>query len=326
VRGYFYGSGPDDARLAEMLGIARAVRVQRAGSDLEARLDEAETILASRPPYNRAIKKRWRGWYLEIRWNEPFPRFQLVRATRHVGSQYFGPFFGRRLPDEIRRLTEKLFRLRSCRDPVRPDPGGSACLQYELGLCSAPCIKAVGLNEYRAQMRSAARLLSDAGYAWELHRKLEQSRDEASRRLAFERAAETQARLEWLQQLEDYRFALESDGGLRSWLIVLPGPAEEERVLLPVAQGRVLPRKRVSWQVDEWIPAVEDACYAVRVGQLRASSVFPPEEMVPSMLVTRWLENGAPDGLVFDLTRQGSVDVISRLRRSPAEALAGPRS
>jgi len=175
-------------------------------------------------------------------------------------------------------------------------------------------------------MRAAARLLSDAGYAWELHRKLEESRDDASRRLAFEEAAQAQARLEWLQQLESFRFALDSDAGLRSWLIVLPGPGEQDRVLLPVAQGRVLPRRRVPWEANEWIPAIEDACYAVRVGQLRASSVFPPEEMVPSMLVTRWLENGAPDGLAFDLGRQGSDDVIRRLRQSPAEALAGPPS
>lgn len=318
VRSYFYGSGPSDARLAEMLQIARGVSVVRTGTDLEARLEEAETILERRPPYNRAIKKRWRGWYLEIRWNEPFPRLGLVRSARRAGAQYFGPFWGRRVPEQIRRLTEKTFRLRTCRESLRPDPEGTACIQHELGLCTAPCIKRAGLNAYRRQVRAAARLLSDRSHGLTLRRRLESARDTASQKLEFERAAELQARLGWLEELEAYRFALESDGRAGSWLIVLPGAADEERVLQPVASGKVLRRRRVAWLPGRWEEAVEDACYAVRVGELQAHSVFPPEEVVPSMLVTRWLEEGAPDGRAFDLRRRDSNQVIEALRRDAA--------
>ncbi|MGH7540298.1 MAG: GIY-YIG nuclease family protein, partial [Gemmatimonadota bacterium] len=166
VRSYFYGGGPDAARLAEMLRIARGVHVHPTGSDLEARLEEADRILADTPPYNRALKRRGQGWYLEARWSEPFPRLRVVRRPRRSGSRYFGPFSGRRLPERIGRLVEKILRLRSCAGPVRPDPGATPCIQHELGLCTAPCARRAGIDEYRRQVRHAVRLLSDPAYGW----------------------------------------------------------------------------------------------------------------------------------------------------------------
>src|SRR5688572_30264068 len=74
VRGYFYGGGPRSERTAEMLALARRVEWRATGSDLEARLDEARRIVATRPVYNRALRNRSRGWYLEIDWRDPFPR------------------------------------------------------------------------------------------------------------------------------------------------------------------------------------------------------------------------------------------------------------
>jgi excinuclease UvrABC nuclease subunit len=296
-----------------MLRMARAVRVLRTGTDLEARLEEAETILQDRPPYNRAIKRRWRGWYLEIGWSDPFPRLRIVRAARHRGAQYFGPFWGRRIPQDICRLVEKICRLRTCHETIRPGPGASACIQHELALCSAPCIRTVGIDAYRAQVRNAARLLSSQLATLELCNRMEAARRQATGRLEFEEAARHQARLEWLEQLETYRFALEPDAGPRSWLVVLPGVEPDQRVVVPVARGRVLARRQLCSSNAGWRSSVEDACYAVRVQELRAASVFPPEAAVPSMLVTRWLQQGSPDGQAFDLDRYTSHDVVQRL-------------
>lgn len=325
VRGYFYSGGPEDARLAEMLRIARAVDVHPTGSDLEARLEEADRILRDRPPYNRALKRRWRGWYLELRWAEPFPRLRVVRRARRADSRCFGPFRGRRVPERIGRLVEKIFGLRSCAEAIRPDPAATPCMQHDLGLCSAPCAARAGIDEYREQVRHASRLLADARYAGELRRRCERARDAAAARLAFEEAARYQARLRWLEELEGYRFALEDDGRERSWLIVLPGAAEGERVLQPVALGRVLRRKRVAWRAGEWEEAVEDACYAVRVAELRAPSVLSPADSVPSLMVARWLEEGSPDGTALDLTALDAARAVARLRDGEPVA-PGPTS
>jgi excinuclease UvrABC nuclease subunit len=322
VRGYFYGDGPRNPRLSEMLRMARQVTVQSTGSDLEARLEEADRILTEKPPYNRALKRRWRGWYLEIRWNEPFPRLRVVRRTRCTGSRYFGPFWGRHLPERIRRLTEKTYGLRSCTEPVQPDPTFSPCIQYDLRLCGAPCAKLVGIDRYRDQVEAAARSLADAEFARDMRDRCVRARDAATERLEFEEAARHQVRLSWMDELEELRFALEPDGDGGSWLIVLPGTKPECRVLQPVASGRVLRRRPVEWRRGRWESAVEDACYAIRVGEIRAPTVLEPIDSVPSLMITRWISEGAPDGLAVNLRNRDASDVIRRLRREPLEATA----
>ncbi len=315
VRSYFYGGGPDNARLHEMLRIARAVGARQTGSDLEARLEEAERIVRERPPYNKALKRGGAGWYLELRWNEPFPRLRVVRRPRRTGARYVGPFRGRRLPERIARLVEKICRLRNCHGAIRPDAAASPCIQFDLGLCTAPCVRRVGLDAYRRQAAVAARLLEDGGYAWELYDRFERARDAASGRLEFERAALEQARLEWIEELEECRFALEDGGRERSWLIVLPGVGVRSRVVQPVAAGRVLPRRRVEWSDGAWQEPVEDACYAIRVAELRAPAVLSPRESVTSVMVRRWLEDGGPGGIAIDLTERDAGAAIALLER-----------
>lgn len=315
VRGYFYSGGPSNERLAEMLRIARGVEAHPAGSDLEARLVEAEWILDRRPPYNKALKGRGAGWYLELRRDEPFPRLRVVRRPRRGGARYAGPFRSRQLPERVRRLVEKTLRLRSCAEPIRPDGERTPCMQFDMGLCTAPCARRVGLNDYRRQARAAERLLAEPEFAWRLTDELTAARDAASEALAFERAATVQARLDWLEELETLRFALHPGAEPRSWLIVLPGPDAVDRTLQPVAHGQVLRRRRVTWVDGTWQKAVEDACYAVRVAELRSPVALSPRQSVPSAMVGRWLEEGGDDGHAIDLTRLDAAGAIHRLER-----------
>ena len=314
VRSYFYGGGPDDDRIAEMLRLARRVRVHRTGTDLEAKLVEADCIVSDGPRFNRALKNRSRGWYLEIDWSVPFPRLRVTRSARRSRARHFGPFRGRRIPAEIAELTRKVFMLRSCKGRLRPDAGESPCLQHGIGLCTAPCVAATGLNGYRSQVRKAERALDDAAYAQEIRRRLAADRDRLADALRFEEAADRQRRIEWLDELGEHRRFLERPRLDRSWLLLLPAATDDERVLVPVARGRVLGRRRLRWREPAaWRTGVEDACYAVRVAELQVEPVFPPEELVPSLIVTRWLEEGAPEGLAFDLESLDTAGVLERM-------------
>lgn len=317
VRGYFYGSGPRDERMALMVRLARGVRVHRAGSDLEAKLEEAERIERHRPAFNRVYKNRSRGWYLEIDWGDPFPRLRVVRSVRRARARYFGPFRGRRLPAEAAQLVEKALRLRTCAGAIRPDPGGSACLQHGIGQCSAPCVQAADLDAYRRQVADAERLLADPAYLPEVCARFRAERDEAEGRGATDEAIAWERRLAWLDQLDSYRYALERPRVDRSWLIVLPGAAERRGVLVPVARGRVLPRRRVEWDDVAWRDAVEEACYDVRIAELRVESAFPSAELIPSLIVTAWLADGAREGRAFDLDALETREVIAELARLP---------
>ncbi len=314
VRGYFYGGGPSDERIAHMVRLARRVRVRPTGTDLEARLEEAERIVAGRPRFNRMLKNQPTGWYIEIDWSRPFPRLRVVRSARKAGARYFGPFRGRRLPTEMAELARKVFRLRACKGRLRPDPRGSPCAQLGIGLCAGPCIARSGLNAYRALVREAERALEDPARAREVRERLVSERDLRSAELDFEGAGDAQRRIEWLDELESLRLASEKPWLDRSWLIVLPHAREEMRVLVPVARGRVLDRRDATRRAMG--EAVRDACYAVRVAELRAEPVFPPEELVPSLIVSRWLAEGAPEGVAVDLDRSDVERAMARLAAS----------
>lgn len=318
VRSYFYGGGPDDDRLAEMLRLSRRVRVRRTGSDLEALLEEAERIVRHRPRFNRALKNRARGWYVEIDLGAPFPRLRVTRSTRKSRARYFGPFRGRSFPEEVVELVRKAFRLRVCRESLMPDASGSPCLQHGIGLCTAPCVKKVGLDAYRAQVRRAVRCLEDAGATARFRAELAAERDRRSEAWAFEDALDLQRRIEWLDELEVRRHGLDQPWLDRSRLIVLPHALDARGVLVPVARGRVLSRHDVRWDDGTWRQSVRDACYAVRVAELRAGSVFPPEDLAPALIVARWIHEGDEEGLVLDLDELDDAGAVALLEREAA--------
>jgi len=314
VRGYYYGGGPKDERMALMVRLARRVAVEPAGSDLEAQLEEADRIERFRPAFNKALKNRSKGWYIEVDWGEPFPRLRVISRPRRPRSRYFGPYRGRRQPVEVVTLLEKILRLRSCAGSIRPDTDASPCLQHGIDQCTAPCVGLVGIDVYRAQVREAVRLLEAPEYQGTVHARLARRRDRAAAAGASDEAISWQRRLAWLEELDSYRHVLERPWVDRSWLIVLPGASEAQRVLIPVARGRVLERRKVPWTGSDWAEVVEDAIYTVRMRELQAEAVFQPADLAPSLIVTKWLESGAGEGLAFDLEKYDARVVIERLR------------
>jgi hypothetical protein len=320
VRGYFYGGGPKEERLVNMLRLARSVRAYRAGTDLEACLEEAEGIATHRPAFNRVGKNRSRGWYIEVDWSVPFPRFRVVRRTRRARAQYLGPYRGRRIPEDAVKLVEKIYRLRSCPGSIRPDPLGSPCLQHGIDQCSAPCVGLVGLDANRKQVRRAIAALVD----------FDAARKDAGRIRALLRRAERgglaevslQRRLQWFEELDSYRPGLQRPALERSGLIVLPAATPGHRVLVPVARGRVLPRATIDLGGPDWRGRLKDVCYEIRLEELRTESAFPVAALTLTLIVSAWVRDGERDGRLFDLDGGSAEDILLALEDEVPARLA----
>lgn len=221
------------------------------------------------------------------------------------------------MPSEAARLVEKVFRLRCCAGPIRPDATASPCLQHGIDLCTAPCVGLAGVDMYRKQVRAAVRVLADRGAAEDAILSCQTRRNASLEAGSVLEATGWEQRLMWLYELEDYRSVLERPQVERSWLIALPGAEPGAGVLLPMARGRVLQRHRVQWDAGSWEECVERVCYEVRIEELRAESVFAPGELTPSLIVTAWLERRGPnEGRVFDLDRLDSTAIVDALRQA----------
>ena len=92
--------------------------------------------------------------------------------------------------------------------------------------------------------------------------------------------------------------------------MILPHHLPERRVLLPLALGKALPMRETSRSGVRWRDALADACYAVRVRELRMDTVLEPGEMVVSLIVRRCLEAGAAGGRVYDLAQMRDDEVL----------------
>ncbi len=155
---------------------------------------EVDLIQLHKPRYN-VLHKYGGGYPLLLLTDESYPTIRVVRGTQHEG-QIFGPFFSTSKARRVKRLVHRVFKLRTC-DPMpeRKEP----CMDYHLGLCSAPCCGLIDKEAYGLSVRSAIALLS--GEVSPVLEELYQRVDKEMQRLNFERCAMLRDQIQALENL-----------------------------------------------------------------------------------------------------------------------------
>ena len=122
-------------------------------TELEALLLECNLIKQHRPRYNIRLKDDKNYPYVVLDFTRPFPQFRITRKVIPSPKlRYFGPYSAG--VNEIGRFLLKTFQIRDCSDSkfnnrTRP------CLNYEIGTCTAPCVKLVNEDDYGKQIQEA---------------------------------------------------------------------------------------------------------------------------------------------------------------------------
>ncbi|MFN0238648.1 excinuclease ABC subunit UvrC [Hydrogenobacter sp. Uz 6-8] len=155
---------------------------------------EVDLIQLHKPRYN-VLHKYGGGYPLLLITEDAYPTVRVVRGTEHAG-QLFGPFFSPSKAKRVKRLIHRVFKLRTCDPmPIRKEP----CMDYHLGLCSAPCCGLIDRDAYRLSVRSAVALLSGevSGVLEELYWRIEKEMHS----LNFERCAMLRDQIQALENL-----------------------------------------------------------------------------------------------------------------------------
>ncbi|RME77922.1 excinuclease ABC subunit UvrC [Candidatus Woesearchaeota archaeon] len=164
------------------------------GNEVEALLLENKLIKQHKPKYNVLLKDAKTYAYLKLT-DEQYPRLISTRSVDKKG-EFFGPFTDGSARNELRRLALKLFKLRTCRTLPK-----KACLNYHIGLCTAPCIGRVSQSDYAQQVEGARAFLR--GDVKDVVKKLRLEMKQASDKLLFEQALEKKRQIEAIEHLQE---------------------------------------------------------------------------------------------------------------------------
>ncbi|WP_313692567.1 excinuclease ABC subunit C [Halorarum halobium] len=191
VRSY---ADPRSARVRRMVRRADALEFAVTDTETQALLLEANLIKRHTPRFNVRLKDD-KSYPLVQLTDHPVPRIEVTRDPAE-GATVFGPFTDKGRVDTAVKALRETYGLRGCSDHKyagRDRP----CLDYEMGLCSAPCTGEIAEAEYRTDVESVTRFFE--GETGVLADPLTRAMDEAAREQEYERAANLRDRLDAIE-------------------------------------------------------------------------------------------------------------------------------
>ncbi|MFV0477454.1 MAG: excinuclease ABC subunit UvrC [Parahaliea sp.] len=210
VSSYFRASGLSEKTMALVSRIDN-IQVTVTSTEVDALLLEHNLIKSHRPPYNILLRDDKSYPYIFLSSRDPYPRLALHRGARRHKGEYFGPYPGAGAVRESLHLMQKVFKVRQCEDSYFSNRS-RPCLQYQIGRCTAPCVKLVSEEDYAAQVEHSRLFLS--GKSQQLMMQLADEMEQAAAVMAYEKAAVLRDQLAQLQQVQASQSIEGSSGDL----------------------------------------------------------------------------------------------------------------
>ena len=168
-------------------------------TETQALLLENDLIKQYKPKYNILLKDAKSYPYIYIS-NDKHPRLGLYRGKKNKSYEYFGPYPSAHVARDALALLKKIFKVRQCtnsfyRSRSRP------CLEYQIGLCSAPCVGKVSDVKYAQDVEMVNLFLN--GKSSRLLNQISKKMKQASIDLDFEAAANYRDQLIGLRTIQE---------------------------------------------------------------------------------------------------------------------------
>jgi len=168
-------------------------------TETQALLLENELIKQYKPKFNILLKDSKSYPYIYLS-NDVHPRLGMYRGKKNKNYNYFGPYPSSHIARDALALLKKIFKVRQCTNSfyrARSRP----CLEYQIGLCSAPCVGKISDNKYKQDVDMVSLFLN--GKASKLLNQVSQKMKNASIDLDFEAAAKYRDQLIGLRTIQE---------------------------------------------------------------------------------------------------------------------------
>ena len=168
-------------------------------TETQALLLENELIKQFKPKYNILLKDSKSYPYIYIS-NDEHPRLGMYRGKKNKNYHYFGPYPSSHIARDALALLKKIFKVRQCSNSfyrARSRP----CLEYQINLCSAPCVGKISNSKYEQDVDMVSLFLN--GKASKLLNQISQKMKKSSINLDFEAAAKYRDQLIGLRTIQE---------------------------------------------------------------------------------------------------------------------------
>ncbi|WP_414836467.1 excinuclease ABC subunit C [Candidatus Nanohalococcus occultus] len=273
---------PRTPRIGKMVQRADEIDYRTTDDEKEALLLEANLIKKFQPKYNIRLKDSKSYPVIQITDHE----YPAIEATRDPDEEatVFGPFTEMGRVENAIKAIRDLYGIRGCSD--RKFAGRDRpCLDYQMGICSAPCVGYVERDEYIEQVKKAKEFFrSDSS---KLLERITEQMNQAAEEKRFERAG----------TLRDYRDDLENlrgnknfrDTGIKHVLAVNQGL---DRIGMVLLEKNTIKNKRF-YRLNEQAESSLEALEAF-IKQFYASDSLPErivtEKQINDSEILEWLE------------------------------------
>ncbi|MYL67440.1 excinuclease ABC subunit C [Halorubrum distributum] len=298
VRSY---ADPRSGRIRGM--VERADRIEFAVTDTEtqALLLEANLIKRLRPRYNVRLKDD-KSYPLVAFSDHDVPRIEVTRDPE-AGAVAYGPFTDVGRVETVVKAVREVYGLRGCSDH-KYEGRDRPCLDYEMGICSAPCTGEISPEEYAEDVAAARRFFE--GETGVLADPLRRRMEAAAEANEFERAANLRDRLEAVEAFHGEGGEAVSDRSDDRTVDVLAAAVEGDtaRVArLHSERGQLVDRSR--HRLDA--AAVEDVD-----GGSSSADANTPAAVLAAFLAQYYAEREFPDAVLL-AERPADSDVVDWL-------------
>lgn len=195
----YFRSQLDSIKTRSLVSQIANVEYTLTHSETEALILENNLIKQFMPRYNVLLRDDKSYPYILLT-EHKHPRISSHRGPRNKAGQYFGPYPNAGAVWHSLKTLQKIFPIRQCEDGfyrARTRP----CLQYQLKLCSAPCVGKISDDDYQQLVRMAALFLR--GKNQQVIDDLVQSMTKASEQLQFELAAQYRDKILALRKVQE---------------------------------------------------------------------------------------------------------------------------
>jgi excinuclease ABC subunit C len=263
-------------------------------SDAESFVLENNLIKEHSPKYNIRLRDDKSYPYLQINWNEPFPRLEYVRRPKKAkGKELYGPYPPGSNISMIIRVLTKSFALRDCslsEFKTRKTP----CLLHQMKQCSAPCVGLISEKEYEADLNHAMGFFQGPQKAKRTLQKLQEKMFAYAEVEEFEMAGVIRDHImlldEFLTKSYDQKVeSIQSEKNIDVWSY-WNGNEEVDISLYMIRGGLLLGQKNFHFVKGELIEELAD-----EILQKVMQYYSDPEEMSPDIVVLDFEEEELKD-------------------------------